>query len=78
MCPPHYSPTYPLIYLPTHLPIPLNLRAQPKSVTSLDLNKQGRLVVHIIGAVDLLSADSNGLSDPYVKVRSLLSPHSPP
>ena len=47
-------------------------------MTSLDLNKQGRLVVHIIGAVDLLSADSNGLSDPYVKVRSLLSPHSPP
>ena len=72
-----------LTHLPPHLPTdphayPLNLRAQPKSVTSLDLNKQGRLVVHIIGAVDLLSADSNGLSDPYVKVRSLLSPHSPP
>jgi hypothetical protein len=37
---------------------------QPK-----DLGTRGQLVVHIVGGAGLLSADSNGLSDPYVKVR---------
>ena len=36
-----------------------------------DLNVHGTLTVHLISGEGLLSADSNGLSDPYVKVRVL-------
>ena len=41
----------------------------PVTMTPKDLGTRGQLVVHIVGGAGLLSADSNGLSDPYVKVR---------
>ena len=41
----------------------------PVTKTPKDLGTRGQLVVHIVGGAGLLSADSNGLSDPYVKVR---------
>ena len=41
----------------------------PVAKTPKDLGTRGQLVVHIVGGAGLLSADSNGLSDPYVKVR---------